>query len=256
MSGGVPAVILAGGSCSAEFAAAAGTQWRAEADINGWPMVRYVIRALRDASEIGRIVLVAPKGFPQQPEADIQLCGDEDLPGNITIGLSECGGAEYALLVTADIPFLTPEAVDSFVRQSLAAEADLCYAAIPKEACERRFPGMRRTYLQTPGVTLTGGNVVLQRISVFERQAQLVRVAFESRKNPLFLARLIGLGNVAKFLARKLTPEDIEKAVSRMMGTRCRLLITGHAELGSDVDKPNDLVLARKWLFPPTEAGP
>jgi hypothetical protein len=84
----------------------------------------------------------------------------------------------------------------------------------------------------------------------------LVRVAFESRKNPLFLARLIGLGNVAKFLARKLTPEDIEKAVSRMMGTRCRLLITGHAELGSDVDKPNDLVLARKWLFPPTEAGP
>jgi molybdopterin-guanine dinucleotide biosynthesis protein A len=253
---GVPAVILAGGSCTAEFAAAAGTHWRAEADINGWPMVRYVNEALKEASEIDRIVLVAPKGFPQQAGVDVQVVGEGDLPGNIMTGLAECGEAEFALLVTADIPFLTPEAVDSYVRQSMAAEVDLCYAAIPQEACERRFPGMRRTYLRTPGMVLTGGNVVLQRISAFEEQANLVREAYRNRKNPLFLARLIGLGNVVKFLARKLTPADIEKAVSRMMGIRCRLMITGHAELGSDVDKPDDLTLARKWLFPPSESRP
>ena len=251
MSGPVPAVILAGGSCSAEFTAAAGTPWRAAADINGWPMVRYVIQALKDASVISRIVLVAPKGFPQQPGVDFQLYGDQDLPGNIAIGLAECARSEYALLVTADIPFVTPESIDSYVRQSLAAEADLCYAAIPQEACERRFPGMRRTYLHTPGMVLTGGNVVLQRISAFERQASLVREAYEHRKNPLFLVRLIGLGNVVRFLRKQLTPADIESAASRMMGTQCRLMITGHAELGSDVDKPDDLALARKWLFPP-----
>lgn len=253
MSSRIPAVILAGGSCTAEFAAAAGTHWRAEANINGWPMVRYVIEALSQAAEIGKIVLVAPKGFPEQPGVDAQVVGEGDLPANIATGLEECEQAEYALLVTADIPFLTPEAIDNYVRQSLAAEADLCYAAIPKEACERRFPGMRRTYLQTPGVTLTGGNVVLQRIGAFDRQAEVVRQAYESRKNPLFLARLIGPGNVVKFLMRKLTPADIEKAASRMFGTRCRLMITGHAELGSDVDKPDDLVLARKWLYPPSE---
>lgn len=255
MNGPVPAVILAGGSCTPEFAAAAGTHWRAEANINGWPMVRYVIQALREASEIDQIVLVAPKGFPLQAGVDVQVVGERDLPGNIQLGLAECSETEFALLVTSDIPFLTPEAVDSFVQQSLASEADLCYAAIPQEACERRFPGMRRTYLRTPGLVLTGGNVVLQRISAFEGQAKLVREAYQNRKNPLFLARSIGPGNVVKFLARRLTPGDIEKAVSRMMGTRCRVMITGHAELGSDVDKPNDLALARKWLFPPSEAG-
>jgi hypothetical protein len=81
----------------------------------------------------------------------------------------------------------------------------------------------------------------------------VVREAYKSRKNPLFLASLIGLRNVGKFLMGKLTPADIEKAASRMMGTQCRLMITGHAELGSDVDKPDDLRLARKRLFPPSE---
>lgn len=247
----VPALVLAGGKTSPEFAQEAGVPERALADINGWPMVRYVLRALREASSVSRVVLVAPPGFPDQPEADTRVDGAGGLVENIREGLRQSGGASHALIVTADIPFVTPAAVDEYARECAGAGVDVCYGAIPLEACLRRFPDMRRTSIRTPEGALTGGNIVFQRIASFERQAALLARAYRGRKNPLFLAQLIGLPNVLKFMTRRLTVADIEAAASRVMGVRCRIIITPHPELGTDVDRPDDLRLARKLLRPP-----
>lgn len=250
----VPALVLAGGKTAPEFAAAAGVPEtpgsRALADINGLPMVRYVLRALQASSRVDQVILVAPPGFPDQPEADQRIEADRDLPGNILAGLEHCNNAEFALIVTADVPFLSPEAVDDFIKVSLEREADCCYAGISKEACDQRFPGMRRTYLHTQSGSFTGGNVVLQRVSAFPRQADMVREAYLRRKSPAFLARLIGWQNLLKFFLRRLTPKDIEESASRLLGVQCRLIVTPWAELGTDIDKPDDLVLARQLLNP------
>jgi molybdopterin-guanine dinucleotide biosynthesis protein A len=250
----VPALVLAGGKTAPEFAAAAGVPEtpgsRALAEINGLPMVGYVLRALQEASIIDRVLLVAPPGFPDHPEADERIVADRDLPGNILAGLERCQEAEFVLIVTADVPFLTPEAVDDFVRTALERNSDCCYAGIPKEACDQRFPGMRRTYLHTQTGSFTGGNVVLQRVSAFARQADMVREAYLRRKSPAFLARLIGWKNLVKFFLRRLTAKDIEESASRLLGTRCSLILTPWAELGTDIDKPDDLLLARQLLKP------
>lgn len=250
----IPALVLAGGKTPPEFAAAAGVPEtpgsRALADINGLVMVRYVLRALQAASTIGQVILVAPPGFPDQPEADLRIEADRDFSGNIVAGLEYCKDTEFALIVTADLPFLTAEAVDAFVTESLSRGADCCYAAIPKEACDAQFPGMRRTYLHAKSGSFTGGNVVLQRVSQFARQAEMVREAYLRRKNPAFLARLIGPGNLVKFFFRQLTQQDLEESVSRLLGVRCSIILTRYAELGTDVDKPGDIALARQLLKP------
>ena len=251
----VPAVVLAGGKTTPEFAAAAGVSTepgaRFLAEIHGQPMIRYVLQALQRSTRIGRVVLVAPSGFPPQPDADLQLEANRDLPGNIAAALEQLTEAEFALLVTADLPFLTPEAVDDHVRSCLAADLDCAYAAIPETACQKQFPGTKRTYLHTLHGAYTGGNVVLQRISAFEREAEMVREAYLRRKNPAFLTRLIGWKNMAKFVTRRLTLEDIGASTSRLMGVRCGIVVSPWAELGTDVDKPDDLVLARRLLQPP-----
>jgi len=247
----VPALVLAGGTTSPEFAREAGNSHRALADINGWPMVRYVLRALRDAASIERTILVAPPGFPEQPDIDAFVPCSEGLVGNIRAGLGKCGGATHALIATADIPFITPGAIDDYAAECARAAVDCCYGAIPLEACLRQFPEMRRTSIRTPEGRLTGGNAVFQRLAAFERQAALLERAYRGRKDPLFLARLIGLPNVLKFLAHRLTVADIEAAASRAMGVRCRIIRTAHAELGTDVDRPEDLRLARTLLRPP-----
>jgi molybdopterin-guanine dinucleotide biosynthesis protein A len=248
----IPALVLAGGKTPPEFAAAAGVPAtpgsRALADLHGLAMIRYVLRALQAASTIGPVLVVAPPGFPDQPEADLRVEADRDFSGNIAAGLEHCKDAEFVLIVTADLPFLTPEAVDEFVREGLSRGADCCYAGIPKEACDARFPGMKRTYLHTRGGSYTGGNVVLQRVSAFPRQAEMVREAYLRRKNPAFLARLIGPANLVKFFLRRLTQRDLEESVSRLLGVRCSLILTRHAELGTDIDKPDDIALARQLL--------
>jgi len=250
----VTALVFAGGKTGPDFAAAAGVPdtpgARSLAEIHGQPMVRYVLQALKMAAGVDRVLLVAPSGFPSQPEADEVLHADADLVSNIATALARCDGAEYALLVTADIPFITPAAIDDYLRVCREAQVDVCYAAIPEEACEKQFPGMRRTYLRTRGGGYTGGNVVFQRVAVFERQATMLRVARARRKSPAFLAKMIGWGNLLKLLTRRLELRDISEAASRLLGVRCRLIVTPWAELGSDVDKPDDLRLARSLLHP------
>lgn len=223
---------------------------RALAEIHGQTMVRYVLRALRQAETIGEILLAAPADFPSQPEADRHVAADAGLEENIRLALRHCQGAEFVVLVTADIPFLQPGSMDDYVRASLATGADLCYSAITQEACQAQFPGMKRTYLHTPTGSVTGGNVVVQRVSTYERQAETLREAYTARKNPVFLAKLIGLGNVLKLVTRRLTLADIEQATGRLMGVRVRLVVSPHADLGTDVDRPEDLRLARERLRP------
>ena len=49
---------------------------------------------------------------------------------------------------------------------------------------------------------------------------------------------------------RGLTLEDVERGATRLLGVRCQLLVVPHPELGTDIDKPEDLRLARELLHP------
>jgi molybdopterin-guanine dinucleotide biosynthesis protein A len=252
----VPAIVLAGGKSSPEFAAESGAEYRSQAEIDGWPMLRYVVHALKRAETIREVIVVAPSSFPREPEADQQLPGDGDIGSNLLAGAAACGDAEFALIVTADVPFLTPEAVDAYVRTCAALEGDCLYAAVSLEACKKQFPEMKRTALHTPAGAFTGGNTVYQRVSTLLRQIKVLREAHAARKNPLFLVRLIGLRNVLRFLLRRLTLEEIGRAASRVIGVRCLMVPSDEAVLGTDVDRPEDLRLARRLLRREDSARP
>jgi molybdopterin-guanine dinucleotide biosynthesis protein A len=254
MTDRVPAIVLAGGKTSPELAAEGGVPptrgSRSLAEINGIPMIRYVLSALEHAETISRVILSAPAGFPTQAGVDLQLAGDGELSDNLAAAAAECADDEHVLIVSADIPYATGAGIDDYVRRCLREGIDCCYSAVSREACEKRFPGMRRTYIHTPKGSFTGGNVVFQRVETLDRQLETLRRAYQSRKNPLFLARLIGPGNVLKYALRTLTLEDIGRAASRVMGVRCRLIVTSYAELGTDIDRAEDLRLAR--AYPPS----
>ncbi|MBM3458177.1 MAG: hypothetical protein FJX77_06565 [Armatimonadetes bacterium] len=248
----LPVLVLAGGKTSPEFAAAAGVPaapgCRALAPLGSATMLQWVVRALRGAERIDRILVVAPAGFPSCSEADGQIAAEGSLSYNILEGLKHCSGAEHALFCTADIPFLTPAAVDDYIARGEVSGCDCAYAVIPREACEREFPGMRRTYLRTPAGQFTGGNLVFQRAATFAQQAAFLDEAHRRRKDPLFLARMMEPISILRFLAGRLQLEQIGAAVTRLTGIRSGLVITPHACVGTDVDRPEDLVLARARL--------
>lgn len=256
----VPAIVLAGGRTSPEFALAAGVPAepgaRALAVVAGEPMVVHVLRALQQAGRIGRIILVAPAGFPAQAEADVQVVSNGLITQNIHAGMACCPQDEFALCVTADIPFLTPAAVDDYVERALAEGHDTAYSVVSRTACDAEFPGMPRTYLRTPRGDFTGGNLVLQRICVFGALDRFLVEAHARRKDPIYLARLIGFGNVVRLLTGQLTLERIGDAVTRIVGIRCGLVESPYAVVGTDVDRPEDLTRAEaRWRAQGADPG-
>ena len=178
----VGAVVLAGGKADEAFRAAAGVENRALAEIGGRPMVQYVLDALAAARTITRVVLVGDGQMAELGPVAARVEPAGDLFANIERGLQASAGCDAVLLVTADIPFLTADAIDAFVTDGLASGAALCYPAIPRAANEASFPEMRRTYATVQEGTFTGGNTVLVRPEVLLSQAAIVREAYAMRK--------------------------------------------------------------------------
>jgi CTP:molybdopterin cytidylyltransferase MocA len=242
----VGAVLLAGGTTSEAFQAAAGVAHRALAEVGGRPMIEIVLEALRGSQWIGRIVLVGGPELDAVGPVDARLPPGEGLVANITRGIRACDGCDYVLLATADLPFLTTEAVDRLVEAGIASGGGLCYPAIRKEENERAFPGMHRTYARFADGIFTGGNLVLVEPEVLLVQEARVARAYAARKKPVQLAFLFGLRTVWQLLRGTLTLAAIEARASRILGVPVRVLLLPYPQLGADVDRPEDLEMARR----------
>jgi molybdopterin-guanine dinucleotide biosynthesis protein A len=234
-------VVLAGGRAEERFRAATGVENRALAPVAGRPMVNWVLDGLSAAATVDRVVLVGAEGLADTPGARQRLRGGSDLVETMERGLGACPGAAHVLLVSADVPALTAEGVDAFVRDGIAADADIVYPIVPQRAMEATFPGSKRTYLRLTDGVFTGGNLFLVRPEPLLRQREVIRRAYAARKQPLRLAALLGWGVLLRLLLRRLSLVDAEAAVSRLLGLRARALVTEHAELGADLDRAEDL---------------
>jgi len=83
---------------------------------------------------------------------------------------------------------------------------------------------------------------------IVERKRDLLEKIVESRKNPLTIARLLGLTIIIKYLLRVLTVEEIEKRVEKVTGIKGRAIITPYPEIGFDVDRAEHVEIVKEFL--------
>ncbi len=218
----------------------------------GRPMVDYVVAALRDVPEVARIAVVGdPARLAALYGGTAVVCvapGETPL-ANFAAGLDALpGGCPWVLACAGDIPFLTPAAVQDFLRRCRAREADLYYPIVRRADAEARFPGVRRTYARLREGWFTGGNMFLVRKEVVPKILGVAADFVAQRKNPLGLARLVGARILWKYLWGRLTVADVERRVLNCYGVTGAGIITPFPEIGVDVDKPEDFDLARRLL--------
>ncbi|MDP3014473.1 MAG: nucleotidyltransferase family protein, partial [Candidatus Subteraquimicrobiales bacterium] len=219
--------------------------------INGKPMIEYVIVALRGCSSIRRIVVVGPELFFKQKWAakvDKILIDTGNLTENIFEAISYLETTEPVLVVTSDIPLITPEAISDFLKRCFEMEGDIYYPIISRACIESKFPKAQRTYFKLKEGTFTGGNLGLAHPIVFKENKELIEKIYSLRKSPFRLVRLLGGKFVLKFLSRSLTIAEVEKNASRIIGACGRAVVTPYPEVGIDVDKKSDLELVRQVL--------
>jgi len=214
------------------------------------PMVEYVIDALRACPSIRRIVAVLPdagKGEWQR-KADQIVISYGNVVENFLAAVSALPDSERVLVMSGDVPLMTAEAVEDYLRTCEPFDADMYYPISTRESVEARFPGAQRTYMHIREGTYTGGNIGLVNPAVIVANRDLMESVFEARKSPLRLVQILGFGFIVKFVLRRLTMTELEHKVSELIGGSGRAVVVGHPEIGFDVDKPADLALATQLL--------
>lgn len=239
---GTAAVVLAGAKTKGTPSGAGWPEWRALAPVCGRPVLCWVMDALRGSRNVGRIIVVGDACMsPFIGDAKLLPAGP-DLWENVASGLRDAGEG-LSLLCGADVPLLTPAAVDDVIERGRLLDSDLVYTVVRREDAEAQCPGMRRTWAGLADGTFTGGNLMLVNGARLLANEGIIRCAIAARKKPLQLARLISPWLVVRVLTRRAKVAELEAAVSRILQARAKALVTPFAEVGADLDDPSETPL-------------
>ncbi|EOD01689.1 nucleotidyltransferase family protein [Caldisalinibacter kiritimatiensis] len=225
---------------------------KALVNIKGKPMISYVIDALKHSKVVDQIVVVGePKDFENidlKYVDKIIKCRDSILD-NIIVGLNYFKSDNKVMITTSDIPLLTGEAVKDFVDRSLETDADLYYPIINKNICVQKYPDAKRTYARLKEGLFTGGNMFIVNPSIVDSTIDVAKKMIEYRKNPLKMSRVLGFKFLLKFSTGKVSIKTAEQRVSELLGIQPKAIISDYAEIGNDVDKPEDIEMTEKYIW-------
>lgn len=250
------AVVLAGGENTGELREVAPYDNEALIMIGQHPMIYYVIKALQQSASVNRIVVSGPVESLQQvlqdDEGIFYVEGGVNAIDSFSKAINLLNGMNISssiLVMPVDIPFITCEAIDDFIRKSENMEGDFFYALTSREVNDKKFPGVARTYVKLKDGVFTGGNLFLAKSCVIDKALDMAVKLVERRKDPIAMGRLFGIQLVWNYLLKRLSIDMAERRFYKVMGIRGKAVISEYAEVGVDVDKPSDFELAQKYFL-------
>lgn len=247
-------IVLAGTAKQSELTQSEGVSNKAFIQIHGNAMLSYVVAALQQVDQVQKNVVVGPEREIKSiftPSDDIFVVNEGDnLVENLKRGLASLSLNKICLVVTADSAFLTSVAIENFLAACQPWTTAVYYPIISRRDNELRFPGVKRTYVKLLDGEFTGGNAFLIDPMRIEQALPQIERFFALRKSPLRLAGALGIDLVIKLLTKRLSIKEVEDRFSTLFSISVQAVISADAELGTDVDKPEDLELARHYLTP------
>ncbi len=219
--------------------------------LNGKPMIEYIVDVLNNSENIDQIIVVGPKKelYPYigQKVKEIIDPGNSILE-NMERGLEFFNSDDNLLILTSDIPLVTPEAIDEFLKICIKRKAYIGYPIITKEIIIKKYPETKRTYVKMKEGIFCGGNIVFFKPEVFFQQKKLIQELFENRKATWKYVKILGFKFIFKFIFKTLTMEEVEKRVTDILGYNSIAVMISHPEVMIDLDKPSDLKLIREFI--------
>ena len=245
------ALILAGAKEKGPLEIAENVDNKALIMLDGRPMIDYIVDALNSSENIDRILVVGPKNELNPyigKKVDEILSPGNSILGNMEIGLNFFNSTDNLLILTSDIPLITPEAIDEFLEVCTKRKAYIGYPIITKENIVKKYPETERTYIKMKEGIFCGGNIIFFKPEVFFKNKKLIKELFDNRKAIWKYVKILGLKFILKFLFKTLTLEEIEKRVTCIIGYNSIAAMISYPEIMIDLDKPSDLKLIRKCL--------
>lgn len=226
------AIILAGGRCKPDLKEISGCEWRGDLTIDGRTMLDVAADALRP---FGGLIVVGPRPLPDALHSE----PGSSFPGSLQKGL-ELVTDEEVIIATSDMPWLTKESVKGFLARRPDG-CDLAYPILLAQDCLDRYPGLPRTSVALREGKYTGGNLIWAKTKAVKILAPWMERAYEARKSPLALGRMIGWDLLSRMAIGKVSPQTLsigylERRVSHTLGIEVKAVSCPFPEIGTDID--------------------
>ncbi|MFQ5535202.1 MAG: NTP transferase domain-containing protein [Sphingomonadales bacterium] len=252
------AIVLAGSRRADDpVAVAAGVAHKALARVDGMTMLGRVLGALRHCEHIAKITVVAEDPNDLGAVENLDDLARENVlatveaaqtPSRSVLRAMRHGDARAPfLVVTADHALLTREMLDHFCAGAAGA-GDVAVGLAARTVLEAAYPKASRTYLSFSDDDYSGCNLFAMLTPDAIEAAEFWKRVESQRKKPWKLVRVFGIGNLFRYLFRRLDLERAMKQASGVIGLRVHAVRMPMAEAAIDVDKPEDLVLAEDIL--------
>lgn len=239
----VDGVVLAGRYNTGRLQAVSGAKLEAMIEVQGRALVEYVITAMTTSGKVGNIIVVGPPRelAPVLRDGVIAVEPAGDVLTNLRRGLSHARSGQV-LVCTSDLPLLSPESIQDFLRRCQEAPgADFYMPVVSAQVAQGAYPEMQRTYGRLREGSFTGGNIFLMKAHLPEAAWAKAEEFVKNRKNVLRLASLLGPVYVFRMLVCRPSIPQLERRVEQLLGIRCRAVLTPYVELVVDCDKESDL---------------
>jgi|YNPBryantNP2012_1023418.scaffolds.fasta_scaffold35160_2 molybdopterin-guanine dinucleotide biosynthesis protein A len=245
----IDTVLFAAGRASSSLVTKTGVEIKALIELNDKTLLEHGIDALRGSCRTGKIFLVGPEavlGHPAAESCDVALPASDgnSIHDSIVIALDSLTGsgqflAEHTLIITADLPFVSAEAVNAFL-DGCSEDSEICVPVVTKRGFEARFPGAPAGFVRLKDGEVTLGCAFLLKSDLLSRRKRELEHVFEATKSQAGIARLLGPGVVFKYLTGRLTLEDIEDQCGKILDCNGQCVRGAPPELAFDVDTEAD----------------
>lgn len=223
-------------------------------DIDGKPMIQWVLEAL-DGSQVVEAIVIMGLEKPSAVQVKKPVWFEpnhgsllENIRGGVKKVRELSPEEHHVLLVSSDIPGIQSKMVDWVAQTAMQTDDDLYYNVIDQKVMEGRFPGSKRTYTHLKGLDVTGGDLNVIRTMTVTSNDKLWDRIIAARKSVVKQAALVGYDVLFLMLLRQIDLEMAVKMVSRRLKIKGRVLVCPYAEVGMDVDKPHQLEIMRQAL--------
>lgn len=220
-------------------------------EINGKMIVEYVVDVVKKIDGVNKIFIVSNKDDLKKMsffEKEYMIESDGTIIDNVLTAVKKIGFDKNILICTSDIPMITLEAVNDFLSRTKDNDAQIYYPIVKESVSKSKYPEMKRTYVRLREGNFTGGNIFYVNPLIFKKNLKRVRNLLESRKNPLKMAYLLGPIFLIRFIAGRVSIEDVEKKILKLIKIKGKTIISKHPEISCDIDKPGDFIVATAYL--------
>lgn len=244
--------ILPAGGRSPELTKAIGVSHEIKAllKLQDQTLLEVAIRAARDAGAERIVVVGADELKPFCARADVLLPEGHSGVDNVFTALDWLGETNNRVLIlSTDLPFVSGAAITEFLN-GCPNEVDICVPLVQRKTYDQKFPASPGTWnsLRRNGAAgeWSTGSAFLIKTEALRRNRRLLESAFQARKNPFAMVKLLGFPFILKFLIRQLSVEDILSRAERVLDCRGAAL-EAPPELAFDIDTPEEWHYATKW---------